>query len=90
MRSYLENHLGYFSTPLKVFYYGPMFRYERPQRGRYREHHQWGFEIIGDGDAVYDAEIILTTLSFFKALKLKEPILKLNTIGCRVCRRSCF
>lgn len=86
MRSYLENHLGYFSTPLKVFYYGPMFRYERPQRGRYREHHQWGFEIIGDGDAVYDAQVILVALSFFKALKLKEPVLKLNTIGCRICR----
>jgi histidyl-tRNA synthetase len=86
MRSYLENHLGYFSTPLRVFYYGPMFRYERPQRGRYREHHQWGFEILGDGDAVYDAQIILVTLSFFKALHLKEPLLKINTIGCRVCR----
>lgn len=86
MRSYLENHLGYFSTPLKVFYVGPMFRYERPQHGRSREHHQWGFEILGDGDAVYDAQIILVTLAFLNGLRLKEPVLKINTIGCRVCR----
>ncbi|MCP6719973.1 MAG: histidine--tRNA ligase [Patescibacteria group bacterium] len=86
MRSYLEHHLGYFASPLKVFYYGPMFRYERPQKSRYREHHQWGFEIIGDSDAVYDVQIILVVLSFLKALKFKEPTLKINTIGCRICR----
>jgi len=86
MRSYLEHHLGYFSSPLKVFYYGPMFRYERPQKARYRQHHQWGFEILGDGDAVYDAEIILAALDFLNSLGLKDLILKVNTIGCRVCR----
>lgn len=86
MRSYLEHHLGYFASPLKVFYHGPFFRYDRPQRGRYREFHQWGFEVIGDADPVYDAEIILVVLDFLKSLKLKEPILKINTIGCRVCR----
>lgn len=86
MRSYLEHHLGYFSSPLKVFYCGPMFRYERPQAGRERQFHQWGFEILGDSDAVYDAEIIVATLDFLGALKLKKPLLKINTIGCRVCR----
>lgn len=86
MRSYLENHLGYYSSPLKVYYFGPMFRYERPQAGRERQHHQWGFEIIGDGDPFYDVEIILATLAFLKALKFKDPLLKINSIGCRVCR----
>ncbi|MBI4034063.1 MAG: histidine--tRNA ligase [Candidatus Brennerbacteria bacterium] len=86
MRSYLEHHLGYFASPLKVFYYGPMFRYERPQKGRYREHHQWGFEILSDGDAVYDAEMILAALDFLGALKLKDLVLKINAVGCRVCR----
>lgn len=86
MRSYLEHHLGYFSSPLKVFYYGPMFRYERPQKSRYREHHQWGFEIIGDSDAVYDVQIILVALEFLRVLGFKEPTLKINTIGCRICR----
>ena len=86
MRSYLEHHLGYFSAPLKVYYYGPMFRYERPQAGRERQHHQWGFEIIGDSDPVYDCQMILVTLDFLRALKIKDPVLKINTIGCRVCR----
>ncbi len=86
MRSYLEHHLGYFSSPLKVFYYGPMFRYERPQAGRERQHHQWGFEIVGDSDPVYDGQVILVALSFFKALKLKNIKVKINSIGCRVCR----
>ncbi len=86
MRSYLQHHLGYFFSPLKVYYYGPMFRYERSQAGREREFHQWGFEIIGENDPFYDTEIILTVLDFFRALKIKEPVLKINTIGCRVCR----
>ncbi len=86
MRSYLEHHLGYFSSPLKVCYHGPMFRYERPQAGRERQHHQWGFEIIGDSDPVYDGQIIFATLDFLRALKFKDLVLKINTIGCRVCR----
>lgn len=86
MRSYLQHQLGYFSSPLKVFYSGPFFRYERPQAGRERQFHQWGFEIIGDGDPVYDAEIILASLAMFNELKLKGVQVKINTIGCRVCR----
>ncbi|MDP3725482.1 MAG: histidine--tRNA ligase [Nanoarchaeota archaeon] len=86
MRSFLQNHLGHFASPLKVFYAGPMFRYERPQAGRYRQFHQWGFEIIGDGDPFYDAEIVLATLHFLSALGLKELRVKINTVGCRVCR----
>lgn len=86
MRSYLEHHLGYFASPLKVFYCGPMFRYERPQEGRYRQFHQWGFEVLGDGDPIYDGEIIIAAMDFLKALKIKNPLLKINTIGCRVCR----
>ncbi|MEK7464398.1 MAG: histidine--tRNA ligase [Patescibacteria group bacterium] len=86
MRSYLQHHLGYFSSPLKVYYCGPMFRQERPQQARYRQFHQWGFEILGDSDSVYDVQIMLATLDFLKSLKLKDLTLKINTIGCRVCR----
>ncbi len=86
IRSYLEHHLGYFMTPLKVFYQGPMFRYERPQAGRERQFHQWGFEIIGDSDPVYDVQIILATLGFLNSFKIKDLHLHINTIGCRVCR----
>ncbi len=86
IRSYLEHHLGYFLTPLKVYYYGQMFRYERPQAGRERQFHQWGFEIVGDSDPFYDVQIILTIISFFNALKIKDLNLKINSVGCRVCR----
>jgi histidyl-tRNA synthetase len=86
MRSYLEHHLGYFMTPLKVYYYGPMFRYERPQAGRERQFHHWGFEIIGDSDPVYDVQVMLASINFLTALKIKNLKLKINTIGCRICR----
>lgn len=86
MRSYFEHHLGYFALPLKVFYIGPMFRYEKPQAGRERQFHQWGIEIIGDNDPIYDAEVIVATMDFLRSLKLKNLTLKINTIGCRVCR----
>lgn len=86
MRSYLQHQLGYFSSPLRAYYWGPFFRYERPQAGRDRQFHQWGIEIIGDSDPVYDAEIVLTGLDFFNRLKIKNIQLKINTIGCRICR----
>jgi len=88
MRSYIEHHLGYFSSPLKVYYYGPMFRYGRPQAGRERQFHQFGFEILGDNDPVYDGEIILVALEFLKSFKLKNLLLKINTIGCKICRSN--
>lgn len=88
MRSYLEHHLGYFASPLKAFYEGPMFRYERPQAGRERQFHQWGLEVIGDGDPVYDAEIILATMALFRELKCPGLIVKINSLGCKVCRTS--
>lgn len=85
-RAYLENHLGYYAHPLKVYYYGQMFRYEQPQAGRYRQHHQWGFEILGDGHPVYDAQIIFAIHRFLSLLKIKGINFRINTIGCRVCR----
>lgn len=89
MRAYLQYQLGYFSSPLKTSYYGPMFRYEKPQFGRSRQFHQWGLEIIGDADPIYDVQIILAALEFFRQLKMAKDIqLKINTIGCRVCRAN--
>jgi len=85
-RSYLEHHLGYFAHPLKVFYYGQMFRYEQPQAGRQRQFHQWGFEVLGDNHPVYDAQIILAIHRFLHLLKIKDINFRINTIGCRVCR----
>ncbi len=81
MRSYIENHLGYFASPLKVFYWGPVF-----PRGETSMIRQWGFKIIGDSDPIYDAEMITATLNFLNMLKIKQPLVKLNSAGCRVCR----
>ncbi len=86
VRAYLENRLGYYAQPLKVYYAGPMFRYEQPQAGRFRQFHQVGFEVLGDSDPFYDLQILLSVSRFFNLLKIKDFIIRINTIGCRVCR----
>ncbi len=86
-RAYLEHHLGRTSSLQKLFYKGPMFRHERPQAGRFRQSTQAGFEIIGGpNDSIYDAQIILVFERLLEELKIKNPVLKINSIGCRVCR----
>ncbi|MCX6702929.1 MAG: histidine--tRNA ligase [Candidatus Wolfebacteria bacterium] len=87
MRAYLEHGLSRLPQPLKLYYLGPFFRHERPQAGRYRQFHQGGFEIIGgDDDPLYDAQIILATYRFIEELKVKNLVIQINSIGCRVCR----
>ncbi len=87
MRSYIQNGLNKIAQPLKLFYIGPMFRYESPQAGRYRQFYQAGFEIIGaDGDPIYDAQIILASFRLLEELKIKNLIIQINSIGCRHCR----
>jgi len=87
MRAYLEHGMGRLPQPVKLFYLGPAFRYESPQAGRFREFHHAGFEIVGgEVDPVYDAQAIVTVVRFLEKLKIKNPVLQLNTIGCRVCR----
>ena len=86
-RSYIENGLSQLSQPVKLYFEGPMFRYEQPQAGRYREFHQVDFEIIsGDDDPVYDAQVILALFRFLESLKLKNLSVLINSIGCKVCR----
>jgi len=72
--------------PVKLYYTTPVFRYERPQAGRLREHHQFGYEAIGDADPSLDAEVIEMAWHFFKSLGITELKLQLNSIGCRKCR----
>lgn len=86
LRSYLEHRLAYFASPLKVFYMAPVFRKVKTKLGCMREFHEWGFQIIGEGDPIYDGEIILAVFDFLKGLKLKQLMLKINSAGCRVCR----
>ena len=87
VRAYLQHGLTHQPQPVKLYYIGPMFRKERPQEGRFRQFHQAGFEIIGDGnDAIYDAQIILSCYRLLESLKIKKLDIQINTIGCKVCR----
>src|SRR4030042_905410 len=72
--------------PVKLYYLAAIFRYERPQAGRYRQHYQFGFEAIGDADPALDAEVIEMAWRFFNSLELEQLFLYVNSIGCKVCR----
>lgn len=87
VRAYVEHGLGSLGQPQKLFYMGPFFRHENPQAGRYRQFSQVGFEILsGVNDAIYDSQIVLIFDRLLKALKIKGVSLRINSIGCRVCR----
>ncbi|HDP69580.1 MAG TPA: histidine--tRNA ligase [Actinobacteria bacterium] len=88
VRAYLENGLASRSLPVKLYYCGQMFRYERPQAGRYREFWQLGVEAIGTKDAFIDAEVILLLVRIFEEMGIKDLELHLNSMGCPGCRKS--
>ncbi len=85
-RAYLEHGLFNLPQPVKLYYIGPAFRYERPQSGRYRQHHQFGFEALGEADPTLDAEAIEMARQFFYSLGLSRISIQLNSIGCKLCR----
>jgi len=85
-RAYLEHGLHNLPQPVKLYYLASIFRYERPQSGRYRQHHQFGYEAIGDDDPALDAEVIGMAWQFFLSLNLHHLSLQLNSIGCKQCR----
>ena len=86
VRAYVESEM-YKSEPVrKLYYMGPMFRRERPQKGRMRQFHQIGAEALGRGDPFIDAEILLLLSDFFGALGLTEPSLQINSLGDSECR----
>ena len=85
-RAYLEHGLFNSPQPVRLYYFGPAFRYERPQAGRYRQHHQFGFEALGDAAPILDAEVIEMTWRFFLLLGLPRLSLHLNSIGCKLCQ----
>jgi histidyl-tRNA synthetase len=86
VRAYLENKLYAGLQPVKLFYCGPMFRYDRPQAGRFRQFHQVGAEVFGSNDPAVDAEVIAMTMDFYARLGLKNLLLHINSVGCPVCR----
>jgi len=82
VRSFIENKLyGNHSVPVKAWYFGPMFRYERPQSGRFREFYQFGVEVLGSNNPVTDAEVISIPVNIYKLLGLKNVKVRINTLG---------
>lgn len=87
VRAFLENKIYGQAQPTKYFYIGSMFRYERPQAGRYREFHQLGAEVLGADNPAIDAEIISLGIHLLEELGLKDLELHLNSVGCPKCRK---
>ena len=86
VRAYLENGLHNGPQPAKLYYIQPMFRHERPQAGRFRQHTQFGVEVFGAAEPTADAEIIALALTLFDELGLPGLTVHLNSIGCPLCR----
>ena len=87
-RSYIEHGMHNLPQPVRLFYIAPMFRYDRPQAGRYRQHHQFGCEAIGDPSPNIDAEIIEIGLRYITALGLSDVTVRINSIGDPATRHS--
>ena len=88
VRAFIENGMHRLSAPVKLWYKGPMFRYERPQAGRQRQFHQVGVEMFGIKDATADAEIIELAVSYLKSLGLNDLDVEINSLGCPNCREN--
>ncbi|MBU3942536.1 histidine--tRNA ligase [Patescibacteria group bacterium] len=86
VRSYIEHGMQVLPQPLKLWYFGPCYRYERPQADRYRQFWQFGFEIFGESNPVIDAQIIQIQYNILKELKLKDISVEVNSIGDSNCR----
>jgi len=81
VRSYIENGMHKEPQPVKLFYFGPMFRYDRPQVGRYREFYQAGVELLGELDPIVDAQVIAIVMKFYAKLGLRNLTVHINSIG---------
>jgi histidyl-tRNA synthetase len=86
VRAYLQSGLADKGGVSRLFYFGPFFRYERPQAGRFRQFHQAGVEVFGSDSPQVDAEVIALMMDFLKALGLEGAKLKINSTGCKQCR----
>jgi histidyl-tRNA synthetase len=87
-RSYIQHGMNVLPKPVKLFTSGPVYRYDRPQEGRYREHYQVNFDAYGEQDPILDAEIIQIASRLFQSLGIKSIQIQVNSIGCPVCRKD--
>ena len=88
MRAYLENNMYAEPGPTKLFYVTPAFRYEKPQSGRLRQHHQFGVEFVGSKSPLAEVELITLITTLINKLGLKDAKLHINSIGCSECRKT--
>lgn len=88
VRAYIEHGMHRLSSPVKLWYKGPMFRYERPQAGRQRQFHQVGLEIFGEAAPTADAEAIKLAIDYLEKLGIPNLSLEINSLGCSECRTS--
>ena len=86
MRSFIQNKLYAQDSTAKLYYSGPMFRYERPQKGRYRQFHQIGAEVVGVDDPKVDAQLLAMLVHFFQEVGIADVSLQINSLGCPECR----
>lgn len=87
VRAYLEQGMQSWPQPVKLYSLGPLFRYDRPQKGRYRQFWQFNLEVLGDANPLTDALLILLIWQIFQDLELKKDIIvAINSIGCKSCR----
>jgi len=86
VRAYIEHGMNVWPHPVKLWYWGPMFRHDQPQAGRYRQFHQLGVEAFGDESPAADAEAIYMALLWLESLGFKNLVLKINSIGDQNCR----
>ncbi|KAF0196273.1 MAG: histidyl-tRNA synthetase [Bacillota bacterium] len=87
-RAFVEHNMQALTQPIKLFYITPVFRYERPQAGRYRQHEQCGVELFGTLSPQGDAEVIILADSFYRQLGLSHYELFINSVGCPTCRAT--
>lgn len=88
VRACIENGMHRLSAPVKLWYKGPMFRYERPQAGRQRQFHQVGVEMFGIAEPTADAECILLAVNYLKSIGLNDLDVEINSLGCPKCREG--
>lgn len=88
VRAYIEHGWASLPQPVKIFYWGPMFRHESPQAGRYRQHYQFGFEMIGIEESLADAECVQIAFAILRDLGIKNIVCEVNTIGDKECRKK--
>jgi histidyl-tRNA synthetase len=86
VRSIIEHRLYLLPHPLRFYYVGPMFRYDKPQKGRYRQFHQVDVEVFGENDPAVDAELVEMAELFIQTLGVGKHEIRVNSVGCRKCR----